>query len=194
MADDAMSNLFPTIGRIFAVVILGYMLGRFKIITQQNASAVGVIAGQIALPALLLQNMATLDLSQINWRFMAGMLLARTLIFVGVFVITLIFTRPFDVGKPAILAIFCTQSNEFALGLPISKSLKCSYLTEIRLNIYKLLNQVHASRMACAWFLEITSMWLCMCACLCVCVFDCLCICLCVRIKIISSVIWILNL
>ena len=129
MADGSISNLFPTIGRIFAVVILGYMLGNFKVITQQSASAVGVIAGQIALPALLLQNMATLDLSEINWRFMAGMLLARTLIFVGVFVITLIFTRPFDVGKPAILAIFSTQSNDFALGLPISKSFKCSYVS-----------------------------------------------------------------
>ena len=98
------------------------MLGKFKVITQQSASAVGVVAGQIALPALLLENMATLDLSEINWRFMGGMLLARTLIFVGVFVITLIFTRPVDIGKPAILAIFSTQSNEFALGLPISKS------------------------------------------------------------------------
>ena len=134
MADGSISNLFSTIGRIFAVVILGYMLGRFKIITQQNASAVGVIAGQIALPAILLQNLATLDLREVNWRFMAGMLLARTLIFVGVFVITLIFTRPVDVGKPAILAIFCTQTDSFALGLPISKSSKCSYLTEIRLN------------------------------------------------------------
>lgn len=124
MGDASISNLFPTIGRIFAVVILGYLLGKFKIITQQSASAIGVVAGQIALPALLLQNMATLDLSQINWRFMVGMLLARTLVFVGVFVITLIFTRPVNVGKPAILAIFSTQSNDFALGLPISKSLK----------------------------------------------------------------------
>lgn len=115
----SISNLFPTIGRIFAVIILGYMLGKLKIITQQSASAVGVIAGQIALPALLLLNMATLDLSQINWRFMAGMLMARTLVFVGVFVITLIFTRPVHIGKPAILSIFSTQSNDFALGLPI---------------------------------------------------------------------------
>ena len=123
MGDGSISNLFPTIGRIFAVIILGYMLGKCKVITQQSASAIGVVAGQIALPALLLQNMATLDLSQINWRFMVGMLLARTLVFVGVFIITLIFIRPVNVGKPAILAIFSTQSNDFALGLPISKSL-----------------------------------------------------------------------
>ena len=122
MSDASISNLFPTIGRIFAVIILGYMLGKFKIVTQQSANAIGVVAGQIALPALLLQNMATLDLSQINWRFMVGMLLARTLVFVGVFVITLIFTRPVNIGKPAILAIFSTQSNDFALGLPIGKS------------------------------------------------------------------------
>ena len=121
MGDGSISSLFPTIGRIFAVIILGYILGKFKFITRQSASAVGVIAGQIALPALLLQNMAILDLSQINWRFMIGMLLARSLIFVVVFVITLIFIRPINIGKPAILAIFCTQSNDFALGLPIGK-------------------------------------------------------------------------
>ena len=121
MGDASISNLFPTIGRIFAVIILGYTLGKFKIITQRSGNAVGVIAGKIALPALLLQNMATLNLNEINWKFMAGMLLARSLIFVGVFVITLIFTRPVNVGKPAILAIFSTQSNDFALGLPIGK-------------------------------------------------------------------------
>lgn len=123
MGDGSISNLFPTIGRIFAVIILGYMLGKFKVITQQSSGAVGVIAGKIALPALLLLNMATLDLGDINWRFMAGMLLARSLVFVGVFVITLIFTRPVSIGKPAILAIFSTQSNDFALGLPICKFL-----------------------------------------------------------------------
>ena len=121
MGDASISNLFPTIGRIFAVIILGYMLGKFKVITQNSASAIGAIAGKIALPALLLQNMAILDLTQINWRFMAGMLIARSLVFVGVFVITLTFTRPVDIGKPAILAIFSTQSNDFALGLPIGK-------------------------------------------------------------------------
>ena len=121
MGDASISNLFPTIGRIFVVIILGYMLGKFKVITQNSASAIGAIAGKIALPALLLQNMAILDLTQINWRFMAGMLIARSLVFVGVFVITLTFTRPVDIGKPAILAIFSTQSNDFALGLPIGK-------------------------------------------------------------------------
>ena len=121
MGDASISNLFPTIGRIFAVIILGYMLGKFKVITQNSASAIGAIAGKIALPALLLQNMAILDLTQINWRFMAGMLIARSLVFVGVFIITLTFTRPVDIGKPAILAIFSTQSNDFALGLPIGK-------------------------------------------------------------------------
>ena len=122
MGDGSINNLFPAIGRIFAVIILGYILGKFKLITHQSASAVGVIVGKIALPALLLQNMAILDLSAINWRFMAGILIARSLIFGLVFVITLVFTRPVSVGKPAILAIFCTQSNDFALGLPICKS------------------------------------------------------------------------
>ena len=137
MGDGSINNLFPAIGRIFAVVILGYILGKFKLITQQSAGAVGVIVGKIALPALLLQNMAILDLSAINWRFMAGILIARSLIFGLVFVITLVFTRPVSVGKPAILAIFCTQSNDFALGLPICKLLiKYLFVTYSRARVF----------------------------------------------------------
>jgi len=135
MGDGSIANLFPAIGRIFAVVILGYILGKFKFITQQNTSAVGVIVGKIALPALLLQNMAVLDLSVINWKFMAGILIARSSVFALVFVITLVFTRPLSIGKPSILAIFCTQSNDFALGLPICKSCSTNSYTIVCTNV-----------------------------------------------------------
>jgi len=123
MGDNSISELFPTLGRIFAVIIMGYLLAKFKIATEQNSGILGIIVGKITLPALILQQLALLDLSEINWRFMAGILITRSLIFVGVFIITMLITRPINIGKPAILAIFCTQSNDFALGLPI-----CEYV------------------------------------------------------------------
>jgi len=121
MGDKSISELFPALGRIFAVIIIGYLLAKYKFATERNSGILGIIVGKITLPALILQQLALLDLSEINWRFMAGILITRSLIFVGVFVITMLITRPINIGKPAILAIFCTQSNDFALGLPICK-------------------------------------------------------------------------
>ena len=121
MTDESISELFPALGRTFAVIIIGYLLAKFKFVTEQNTSILGIIVGKITLPALILQNLATLDFSDINWRFMAGILITKSIIFFGVFVITLVFTRPVNVGKPAILGIFCTQGSDFPLGIPICK-------------------------------------------------------------------------
>jgi len=123
MGNEVISELLPALGRTFAVIFIGYLLSKFKFVTEQNASILGIIVGKITLPALILQNLALLNLNEINWRFMAGILITRCLIFAGVFIITLIFTRPVNIGMPAILSIFCTHSNTFALGLPICKSI-----------------------------------------------------------------------
>ena len=122
MGSDVISELLPTLGRTFAVIIIGYLLAKFKFVTEQNVGVLSIIVGKITLPAVILQKLALLDLSNINWRFVAGNLITRSLIFAGVFVVTLIFTRPISIGKPAILSVFCTHINSFALGLPICKS------------------------------------------------------------------------
>lgn len=123
MGDKSISELLPALGRIFAVIIIGYLLAKFKLATEQNSGVLSIIVGKITLPALILQQLALLDLSDVNWKFMAGILITRSLVFVGIFVITMLFMRPVSIGQPAILAIFCTQSNDFALGLPI-----CEYV------------------------------------------------------------------
>ena len=121
MSDESISELFPALGRTFAIIFIGYLLAKFKCVTEQTAGILGIVVGRITLPALILQNLATLDLNDVNWRFMAGILITKSLIFTGVFVVTLIFTRPLSIGKPAILGIFCTQGSDFPLGVPICK-------------------------------------------------------------------------
>lgn len=79
--------------------------------------------GTFALPSLIFMSMATLDLSSVNWQFLLAILLAKASVFIIVLVVTLLVTKPFDMSKSGLLAVFCTQSNDFALGFPIVAAL-----------------------------------------------------------------------
>ena len=61
---------------------------------------------------------------QVNWLFWCGILISKTIVFVLVYVGTLVIGRRMDIGRAGIFAIFVTQSNDFALGYPISKLTK----------------------------------------------------------------------
>ena len=118
-SSPSVSNLFPAIAQSFAVIIIGYVFGYFKIIPPAEARSIGTLVGKLSLPALLFKNLAILDLTSISWSFLGGMLIAKFSLFLGVVIITLIVTRPFSIGRAGLYGIFTTQSNDFALGLPI---------------------------------------------------------------------------
>lgn len=120
-AEPSLNNLFPAIAQAFAVILVGYLFGLFKIIPPGEARAISELVGKLALPALLFQNLATLDLGAINWRFMSGILIAKLSVFILTVILTLILSRPINIGKAGLFGIFTTQSNDFALGLPIGK-------------------------------------------------------------------------
>ena len=100
-----------------------YVAGRLNIISVTEAKGLNTFVGTFALPSLIFMSMATLDLSSVNWHFLLAILLAKATVFVVVLAITLLVTRPIDMSKSGLLAIFCTQSNDFALGFPIVAAL-----------------------------------------------------------------------
>lgn len=57
--------------------------------------------------------------SRVNWLFLLSMLLSKAAVFIVVLIFTMLVTRPMDLSKAGLFAIFCTQSNDFALGYPI---------------------------------------------------------------------------
>ena len=124
MSGPNVENLFPAIAQSFAVILIGYCFGRFNIIPPGEARTIGVLVGRLALPALLFKNLAILDLTTISWPFMGGILIAKLSVFVVVAVLTIVITRPINIGKGGLFGIFATQSNDFALGLPIGKPLE----------------------------------------------------------------------
>ena len=57
-------------------------------------------------------------MNSVNWTFILAVLISKTLIFLGVLIVTYIVGRR-AAPKAGLYAIFATQSNDFALGSPI---------------------------------------------------------------------------
>lgn len=97
------------------------MAGRLNIVSQTESKGIGKYVGTFALPSLIFLSLAKLDFSIVNWMFLLAILLGKGIVFFSVILIALFISKPFNLGRAAIFAIFCTQSNDFALGYPISK-------------------------------------------------------------------------
>ena len=57
----------------------------------------------------------------VDWNFLLAILLSKSAVFLTVLLGCMVVTSPSDYSKGALYAIFCTQSNDFALGYPISE-------------------------------------------------------------------------
>ncbi|XP_065335026.1 lysosomal cholesterol signaling protein [Cloeon dipterum] len=121
--DIAMEKLYPALIQCFAVIICGYVAGRFNLISQTEGKGLGTFVGTFALPSLIFLSLAELDLSSVNWKFLLSLLIAKAVVFVGVGIVTLLISRPVNLGRAGLFSIFCTQSNDFAIGYPIVAAL-----------------------------------------------------------------------
>ena len=95
------------------------MAGKLNVISDSGAKGLNTFVGTFALPSMIFTSMATLNFNSVNWLFLLSILLAKTIVFVAVLIITFLVTQPSSMSKSGLLAIFCTQSNDFALGYPI---------------------------------------------------------------------------
>eukprot|EP00045_Choanoeca_perplexa_P011570 m.123443 g.123443 ORF g.123443 m.123443 type:complete len:643 (+) comp15678_c0_seq5:113-2041(+) len=122
---SALSGLLAALAVTFGVILLGYVLRHAKILTADHSVGIGRLAGRIALPSLLFLAMATLDFSAVEWPFLAAVALSRILVAGFVFIVSMVFDK--SVRAPgaaaALRSIFATQSNDFALGLPVLQAL-----------------------------------------------------------------------
>lgn len=114
-------NLYPAIVQCFAIIFAGYMAGRTNMINNSQARGIGTFVSKFCLPSLLLKSMCELKFNEVNWRFLASILIAKTVIFFIIVFFTLLIKRPVNLGYAGLFAIFSTQSNDFAFGYPIGK-------------------------------------------------------------------------
>ncbi|XP_046451325.1 integral membrane protein GPR155-like isoform X2 [Daphnia pulex] len=112
-------NLYPVLLQTFVVIVLGYLSGRWGIIGQIESKGLNTFVGNFALPCIIFTALAELDFSRVNWMFLMAILISKAAVFMAVVIFTLLLTRPMNFSKAGLFAIFCTQSNDFALGYPI---------------------------------------------------------------------------
>ncbi|CAG2169311.1 unnamed protein product [Oppiella nova] len=115
-------DLASVLLQCFALILIGYISGRLELIPVSDTGLSSFVSCY-ALPALIFQSLATSDLSHIDWNFVVSLLISKTIIFLSVVIITAILTKPTNLGKSGLFGIFCTQSNDFALGYPLLTSL-----------------------------------------------------------------------
>ncbi|XP_060534255.1 lysosomal cholesterol signaling protein [Cylas formicarius] len=119
----AIENLYPALSQCFAIIICGYFAGRTNLISETEAKGINTFVGTFALPSLIFMSLAELDLHAVNWIFLLSILISKSIVFFSVIVVTLLVGRPVNLSRAGIFGIFCTQSNDFAVGYPIVAAL-----------------------------------------------------------------------
>ncbi|XP_064541363.1 lysosomal cholesterol signaling protein [Drosophila montana] len=119
----SMDNFYPALVQCFGIIICGYIAGRFKIISNAETKGLATFVGTFALPSLIFLSLVELNWRAVNWTFMLAMLISKAIVFFAVLIICLLVARPLNYARAGLMAIFCTQSNDFAIGYPIVMAL-----------------------------------------------------------------------
>jgi predicted permease len=137
------SNLFEllamALAQCIAIVAIGYFCRRANIISRTDTEGLSGFVARVALPSLILLNMATLDMTALaeSASLVGAVLLAKFCL--GGIVITatgiMALRDPLEesyedrepprgwMRRAGLNAIFATQTNDFALGLPLIEAL-----------------------------------------------------------------------
>ncbi|XP_033639477.1 integral membrane protein GPR155-like isoform X1 [Asterias rubens] len=127
---ETFNELYPAILECFGIILLGYIAGRTHIVSPANSKGLGNYVTYFALPALVYKAMVELDFQKVNWLFWSAILISKTILFVIVYLASLVIGRRMDLGRAGIFAIFATQSNDFALGYPIISAIYSTHHPE----------------------------------------------------------------
>ena len=114
---ESLRDLLPTLSQIFLTIKLGWLAGTFNVIKPPEARGLNIFVGKYSLPSLVFISLATFDFTTVNLAFLLGVFSSKLLIFLLTLLTQILISR--DVSQGAMWAMFCTQTNDFALGLPL---------------------------------------------------------------------------
>jgi hypothetical protein len=117
--SSQLPDLLPTLLQIFLTIKLGWLAGFFKILSPSEAKGLNIFVGKFSLPVLIFVSLAGLNFRNVDWSFLLAITISKTIIFVSVGFVQFVIHSPKDVSRAAIFSIFCTQTNDFGIGLPI---------------------------------------------------------------------------
>ncbi|XP_026762857.1 integral membrane protein GPR155 isoform X2 [Galleria mellonella] len=136
LGNATADNLYPALFQCFTIILCGYIAGRFDVVSSTESKGIATFVGTFALPSLIFLSLARLDFTTVNWTFLLAILIAKAIIFFAVIIVTLLVSKPLHLGRAGIFAIFCTQSNDFALGYPIINAIYANSHPEYALYLY----------------------------------------------------------
>merc|ERR1719285_1541853 len=137
-ADASLDNLYPALVQCFGIIFLGFIAGKFNFISDIEARGLSTFVGTFSLPALIFISLCQLDFTSVNWVFLGAITLAKSTVFFLVLLVGLFVHRPADPSRSALYAIFCTQSNDFALGFPVLNAIYGPNFPEYPMYLYLL--------------------------------------------------------
>eukprot|EP01083_Nonionella_stella_P024330 67222_1 len=121
-STQTLENLLSVLGQIILIVILGIFTRKFEWLPK-NTSSLEIIVGRFALPAIFFSFAAGMNLSSYNWTPLVSMMIAKVIMIILCgFIACVARLKPFF-STWGIMGLFVTQSNDFALGIPVINAL-----------------------------------------------------------------------
>lgn len=122
--EDSFKALFGAIGNASLLTALGFALRKGGLASSRTKVELGSFATSIALPSQVVKELVGLRTEEVALGFFVGCVLAKIAIAGLIFGLTMMLDKS---GKnrqrSGIFAMFCTQSNDLAIGLPIVDAL-----------------------------------------------------------------------
>ena len=115
--EVSLQDLLPTIAQVFLTILLGWLSGLANIFPPEAARGLNIFVGKYSLPSLVFISLATFDFNTVNFAFLLGIFLSKLQIFVFTIILEVIISR--NLTRAAMFAMFCTQTNDFAMGVPL---------------------------------------------------------------------------
>src|SRR5690606_11208275 len=114
-----MSSVLTALGTLGAVVLAGYLLGRFKVLGEGAATVLARVVFTISIPSLLLVTVGRADLGLVLSRTALVTAVSTGIVVVGVAVVVRgLWRRP--PGEATITTLAASYVNAVHLGLPIA--------------------------------------------------------------------------
>ncbi|XP_047140757.1 lysosomal cholesterol signaling protein isoform X2 [Hydra vulgaris] len=120
---SAVLSILPTLLGCFLLTLIGFLTGRFHMVTAEQGKGIRIFTGNFLLPGLIFKAMAQVNFSIVNWQLWTALLISKSIFFVIVILATLYFAKENKFGKAGLFAICVTQSNDFAFGIPLFRAI-----------------------------------------------------------------------
>ena len=73
--------LYPALVECFGIIFLGYIAGRFGIVSSAECKGMATFVSNFALPALVFGSLCRLDFTVVDWTFLLSIFIAKAVIF-----------------------------------------------------------------------------------------------------------------